>query len=157
MDYFNYINDNNIPFNDVDMQMKLLWEEKPKYPDGLYVYEMSVINEAENIAYWFMDTYHRKAKQKWEEFAKQANHSNYEFIEIIKKEGYDKWFEGHSGNSGTQAILFAFTLLFQTELFPYLHGACASIVGDKGYHDDRIDAQEAIKKYKEKTQTQSTL
>ena len=119
-------------------------------PNDIYEYEMSVINEAENIAYWFMDTYKRKAKQKWEEFAEETNKDVCNFIDKIKEEGYDKWYDGHSGNSGGQAISFAFVLLFQTELFPYMHGALSPMIGDEGYHDNRADVKEALEKYKEK-------
>ena len=65
--------------------------------------------------------------------------------EHIKEKGFDKWDDGHSGNSAGMSVLFASFLLFKRELFPYLHGALAPLVGDEGYHDDRADVELALK------------
>lgn len=35
--------------------------------------------------------------------------------------------------------MFANCLIYHPEMFKYMHGALAALVGDKGYHDDRSD------------------
>lgn len=120
-----------------------------KDDEDIYQYEMSVINEAEHIAYWFMDTYKRKAKQKWDEFAKETEQDYDKFIKRIEQEGY-VFSDEHSGNSMHFSVMFAFVLLFQTELFPYMHGAMTPIIGDEGYHDNREDVDEVMETYKQK-------
>ena len=146
--YLNYLWDNGIDGFDSrrDKIMQELWNNAPKPSKELYSYEMSVINQAESIANWFLDTYPGQEREKWGEFAKDTN--AFDFVEKIKKAGYDGWDDGHSGNSGSVAINFAYCLLAQIELFPYLHGALAALVGDEGYYDDRSDARAAIDEYR---------
>lgn len=135
-------------YNERDPEIQALWDKHPSAPSPLYNYEMSVINEAENIAHWFLDNYPGKELEMWDTFAKGK--SAFEFVDEIKNAGYDKWNDGHSGNSGSMAVSFAYTLLFQTELFPYMHGALCYMVGDKGYYDDREDVHAAVEAFKAK-------
>lgn len=150
-DYINYLWDNHIEPDDPrrDLVMQDLWKNCPKSPNELYTYEMSVINEAKRIAFWFIDNFAGNEKAKWKEFSPEGT-STWDFVKNIKEAGYDGWDEGHSGNSGSMAVSFAYGLLFQVELFPYMHGALCYLVGDEGYHDDRNDVHEAIEAYKKK-------
>ena len=154
-DYLSYLWDNRIDPDDSrrDPVMQELWKNSPKPSGELYSYEMCVIDEARRIAYWFIDKFPGQEKEKWEEFAHAADErggSSFDFVELIRAAGYDGWSDDHSGNSGSVAVSFAYTLLFQTELFPYMHGAMAILVGDDGYHDDRSDVHDAIVAYKAK-------
>lgn len=117
---------------------------KPTAPNALYDYEMIVINEAERIARFIT----RKSKERnedirtvWNSYAKENDEwvDNFKFVQNIKKDGYKKWDDGHSGNSAGMALMFANCMLFRPDIFPYLHGALAPLVGDEGYHDDRKD------------------
>lgn len=134
--------------DDRDQEIQTLWGKHPSAPAPLYDYEMCVINEAENIAYWFLDTYPGKELEMWDTFGEGK--SAFEFVDGIKNAGYDKWNDGHSGNSGSMAVSFAYTMLFQTELFPFMHGALSYMVGDKGYYDDREDVHAAVEAFKVK-------
>ena len=152
-DYLNYLWDNNIDIYDErrDKVMQDLWNHSPKPSCELYSYEMNVINEAKRIAFWFIDNFTGQEKEKWEEFAYDADkksRSCWDFVKGIQEAGYDGWDDGHSGNSGSMAVRFAYEMLHNLELFPYEHGALCSLVGDKGYHDDRSDVHEAVEEYK---------
>jgi len=120
------------------------WSIRPQFPSPLYLYEMSVINEAERIAEFITniaDEWHATVRSVWEYFGKENGEyvDCFKFVENLKKEGYTGWDEGHSGNSGSESVLFANCLLFKPDFFPFLHGALANLVGDKGYYDDRND------------------
>jgi len=128
------------------------WDKRPSSPSPLYDYEMSVISEAKNIAFWFIDTFPGCGEEKWKELA--GDGGAFAFVDKIKSLGYDKWNEGHSGNSGSMAVLFAYTMLFQTDLFPYQHGALSYLVGDTGYYDDRSDVHAAVEAFKNKNKVQ---
>ena len=145
-DYFEYLFDNHVPFENRDPIMQGLWEHSPRPDSPLYTYEMSVINEAKRISFWFIDNYPGQETEKWKEFSNDRD--SYELVEVLKRAGYDGWDEGHSGNSGSMAVRFAYTLLHTIELFPYEHGALCYLVGDKGYHDDRSDVHEVVEAYK---------
>lgn len=152
-EYFQYCLDNHIQPEDRDQEIQDLWGKIPVRPNPLYTYEMSVINQAKSIAFWFIDNFTGHEAEQWAEFAYDADHngrSSWDFVKAIKEAGYDGWDDGHSGNSGSMAISFAFTLLHDTELFPYMHGALCYLVGDEGYHDDRSDVHEAVETYKTK-------
>ena len=148
-DYLNYLWDNNIDGFDPrrDPVMQELWAHEPKPSGELYSYEMTVINEAKRIAFWFIDNYPGQETEKWKEFA-HDDKGAFEFVDAIKEAGYDGWDDGHSGNSGSMAVRFAYDMLHDIELFPYEHGALCYLVGDKGYHDDRSDVHEAVEAYK---------
>lgn len=148
-DYLEYLWDNHVPFEDRDPIMQDLWEHSPRPDSPLYTYEMSVINQAKSIAFWFIDNFNGQETEQWAEFVQDSDGA-FEFVDAIKEAGYDEWDDGHSGNSGSMAVSFAFTLLHDTELFPYMHGALCYLVGDEGYHDDRSDVKEAVEAYKAK-------
>ena len=135
MDSRYYSEDEELPTDDIVEQLR---KEEPHY-SSLYPYEMMVIEQAKSIAEWFESQ--ENPKDLWNSMPK----SIFEFIEELKKKGFDKWDEGHSGNSASMSIMFAGTLLFSRNLFPYLHGALTPLVGDEGYHDDRSDVEQALK------------
>lgn len=130
-----YTEDEKLPTDDILEQLR---GEKPHY-SSLYPYEVMVIEQAKSIAEWFESQ--ENPKDLWNSMPK----SIFEFIEELKKKGFDKWDEGHSGNSASMSIMFAGALLFSRNLFPYLHGALTPLVGDEGYHDDRSDVEQALK------------
>ena len=129
-----------------------IWTKKPNLPYALIHYEMSVIEECERIAEFIQGKAKEKGltnKEVWDSYAKKGEEdaSCWDFVDNIKADGYDGWNEGHSGNSGSAAVHFAYTLLFNIELFPYMHGALSPLVGDKSYHDDRSDVKDYIEKF----------
>ena len=128
--------EDNDPTFERDPIIQDLWMHQPHY-SSLYDYEMSVIDEAKKIAE-FVLSLGGDVKEKWNEIRGDGEGTIYEFTENLEKAGY-KMDDGHSGNSASMSILFANSLLFNPEIFPYLHGALASLVGDEGYHDDRSD------------------
>ena len=130
-----YTEDEKLPTDDIVEQLR---KEEPRY-SSLYQYEMVVIEQAKSIAEWFESQ--ENPKDLWNSMPK----SIFEFIEELKKKGFDKWDEGHSGNSASMSIMFAGALLFSRNLFPYLHGALTPLIGDKGYHDDRSDIEQVLK------------
>ena len=154
-DYLQYLWDNNIDWDDPrrDPVMRELWKTEPKPSGELYSYEMSVINEAKRIAFWFIDHFEGHEKEQWAEFGPEGT-SSWDFVKAIQEAGYDGWDDGHSGNSGSMAVRFAYDMLHNLELFPYEHGALCYLVGDKGYHDDRSDVHEVIEKYKKEHETE---
>lgn len=135
MDSRYYTEDEEFPTDDIVEQLR---KEEPHY-SSLYQYEMIVIEQAKSIAEWFESQ--ENPKDLWNSMPE----SIFEFIEELKKKGFDKWDEGHSGNSASMSIMFAGVLLFSRNLFPYLHGALTHLVGDEGYHDDRSDVEQALK------------
>ena len=157
-DFWNYLmknglyeeedEDRNIPAELID-----LFYKKPTPESDLYGYEMAVINEAKNIAEFIEKKAEENkltSKEQWDQYADLANNSTYDFIEkVLKPEGYDKWNEGHSGNSGSKSVMFASALIKWRDMFPYIHGAMAELIGDKGYYDDREDVKEYIEKHKD--------
>lgn len=130
-----YTEDEKLPTDNILEQLR---REKPRY-SSLYPYEMMVIEQAKSIAEWFESQ--ENPKDLWNSMPK----SIVKFIEELKKKGFDKWDEGHSGNSASMSIMFAEVLLFSRNLFPYLHGALTPLTGDEEYHDDRSDIEQALK------------
>ena len=130
-----YAEDRILPTDDIIEQLR---KEEPHY-SSLYPYEMSVIEQAKSIAEWFESQ--ENPKDLWNSMPKDI----FEFVEELKKKGFDKWDEDHSGNSAGMSVRFARTLLFSRNLFPYLHGALVFLVGDEGYHDDRSDIEQVLK------------
>lgn len=139
-------------YNDVTCEFELnidelnqLLKEEPDSPSPLYFYEMSVINQAESLANFIVkksEELDQTTIETWDKYALKDDgsyYTNYEFTKNIIEDGYDEWNDGHSSNSASASVMFANTLLFHPELFPYLHGSLARLVGDKGYHDDRSD------------------
>ena len=126
-------------------ELNQLNSEKPFPPSPLYFYEMNVINQAESVANFIVkksEELNQTTIETWDNYGQKEDGSycnSYEFTQNIIKDGYNEWDDGHSGNSASASILFAKTLLFHPNLFPYLHGSLATLVGDKGYHDDRSD------------------
>lgn len=94
------------------------------------------IDEAKGIAE-FITNMGGDVKENWEKIRNESTDS-LEFMKGLKEAGYDMD-ERHSGNSAGASVLFANVLLFNPDIFPYLHGALALLVGDEGYHDDRSD------------------
>lgn len=135
MDSRYYAGGEMLPTDDI---MTSLIREKPHYT-SLYSYEKNVIEQARTIAEWFEQR--GNVVDLWNSFP--AN--SFDFIEELQKRGFDKWDVGHSGNSANMSLLFAKTLLFGRKLFPYLHGALVTLVGDEGYHDDRSDVEQILK------------
>lgn len=134
-------------------EIEKVWDEKPVAPSPLYLYEMSVINEAERIANFIEKKAEEKgitAREVWDLYGKKDGEpvSCWDFVDNIKADGYDGWDDGHSGNSGSMAVQFTYTLLFDRYLFPYMHGALVHLVGDKGYYDDRSDCKEYIERFR---------
>lgn len=130
-----YSEDEELPTDDI---IEKLRKEEPHY-SSLYPYEMLVIEQAKSIAEWFESQ--ENPKDLWNSMPK----SIFEFVDELKKKGFDKWDEDHSGNSAGMSVMFARTLLFSRNLFPYLHGALTPLVGDEGYHDDRSDIEQVLK------------
>ena len=130
-----YAEDEELPTDDIIEQLR---KEEPHY-SSLYPYEMSVIEQAKSIAEWFESQ--ENPKDLWNSMPEDI----FEFVEELKKKGFDKWDEDHSGNSAGMSVRFARTLLFNRDLFPYLHGALVLLVGDEGYHDDRSDIEQVLK------------
>jgi hypothetical protein len=125
----------NDPTFERDPIIQKLWEKQPHY-SSLYDYEKMCIDEAKGIAE-FITNMGGDVKENWEKIRNDSTDS-FEFMKGLKEAGYEMD-EGHSGNSASMSILFANSLLFNPDIFPYLHGALAALVGDKGYHDDRSD------------------
>lgn len=150
-DYLDHLWDNDIEPDDPrrDPVMQELWENSPKPSCELYSYEMNVINEAKRIAFWFIDHFAGDEVNRWAEFCPEGT-SCWDFVKNIQEGGYDGWDDGHSGNSGSMAVRFAYVMLHDLELFPYEHGALCYLVGDEGYHDDRCDVREVVEAYKQK-------
>ena len=130
-----YAEDRILPTDDIIEQLR---KEEPHY-SSLYPYEMSVIEQAKSIAEWFESQ--ENPKDLWNSMPK----SIFELVDELKNKGFDKWDEDHSGNSAGMSVRFARTLLFNRDLFPYLHGALVLLVGDEGYHDDRSDIEQVLK------------
>ena len=152
-EYFDHCWEHNIQPYDRDQEIQSLWEKQPSAPSPLYNYEMSVINQAKSIAFWFIDHFAGHETEQWNEFAYDADkngRSSFDFVEALKEAGYDGWDDGHSGNSAGMSVRFASDILHDPELFPYEHGALCYLVGDKGYYDDRSDVHEVVEAYKQK-------
>lgn len=150
-----YINFRYEEFGDNDRKIEVLeniWDEKPSYPAPLYDYEIMVINQSESVANFIIEKskeYNEDIKDTWNRYAKDEKDeyvTSFQFVKNIQSDGYQDWNSDHSGNSGNASITFANCLLFNIEIFPYLHGALAGLVGDKGYHDDRKDIPKFDKK-----------
>ena len=125
----------NDPTFERDPIIQDLWSNQPHY-SSLYDYEKMCIDEARGIAE-FITNMGGDVKESWEKI-RNGSDDIYEFMKNLSEAGY-KMDDGHSGNSAGISILFANSLLFNPDIFPYLHGALASLVGDSGYHDDRSD------------------
>lgn len=132
VDYLSWCEDDE----EGDTELDEILKRRPIYETSLYYYEMTVIDEAEKIAE-FIESLGGDPKERWEEIIKDASYF-YEIGKNLEKAGY-KIDDGHSANSASCAISFANCLIMNRELFPYLHGAMATLVGDAGYHDDRSD------------------
>lgn len=128
--------DDKVPGFTRDEVMQDIWEHQPHY-SSLYDYEMSVINEAKKIAE-FVQSLDGNVEENWKKICGDGEGKIYDFLDNLEKMGYEMD-DGHSGNSASMSVLFANSLLFNPEIFPYLHGALASLVGDEGYHDNRSD------------------
>lgn len=142
-DYLNYIYDNNVERDEI---LQAYWKSIPNSPSPLYTYEMTVINQAKDIVFWFIDTYPGEEVEKWKSIA--LGIGSYDVVKKIQELGYSGWNEGHSGNSGAMSVGFADCLIRTPELFPYMHGALCYLVGDEGYNDDRSDVHEVVEKYR---------
>lgn len=105
--------------------------------NNLYGYEKVVIDQARSIAVYITEK-GGDWKPIWKVFCGEDNKID-TIINNLIKDGYKGWDDGHSGNSAAQSIRFAHCLLKSPDLFPFLHGAMAVLVGDKGYNDDRSD------------------
>ena len=119
----------NDPTFERDPIIQKLWEKQPHY-SSLYDYEKMCIDEAKGIAEFIINM-GGDVKENWEKIRNDSTDS-FEFMKGLKEAGYEMD-EGHSGNSASMSILFANSLLFNPEIFPYLHGALATLVGDSGY------------------------
>ena len=109
--------------------------------DDLYKYEMICIAQALSFIDYFKD-------KPFDDIVKiikdEYNCNALLFIYDIKDKVpfFDK---GHSGNSlGMSWRLFE-CYKIHPDWIPYMHGCLATLIGDKGYYDDRSD----IPKYKE--------
>ena len=150
-EYLDYCWENKIQPEDRDSEIQSLWRKHPNNPSPLYNYEMGVIDQAKSIAFWFIDNFTGHETEQWDKFVQEADKkggSSFDFVKVIEESGYNGWDNGHSGNSGSMSIHFAYDMLHNPELFPYEHGALCYLVGDKGYHDDRSDVNEAVERYK---------
>lgn len=150
-EYDNHLNDifeskGFLDKEDRDPIIEACLDKTPNSPAPLYDYEKFVIDQAQDLANWIIDTYPGKEVETWKSLAE--NKSSWDLIKVFKDLGYTGWKEGHSGNTGSSAAMFAFTLIETPELFPYLHGALTPLVGDSGYHDNREDVHDAIENYK---------
>ena len=148
--YVTYVREDN----DRIEELEDIWGQEPVTPTPLIKYEMSVIDESQRIAEFIeakAEEKHLTPKEAWDLYAKKDDDtyvSCWDFVDNIKADGYTGWDDGHSGNSGSAAVLFVRTLIFDRDLFPYLHGALSTLVGDKGYHDDRSDVKAYIEAHK---------
>lgn len=75
----------------------------------------------------------------------EKNNTIYDFIEFLKKKHNLEVSEDHSGNSIGTTFRLAQCYIASPEIFIYMHGALAGLVGDKGYYDDRSDIPEIEK------------
>ena len=128
-------NDENEHDFERDPIIQDMWRHQPHY-SSLYDYEKMCIDEAKGIAE-FITSMDGDVKENWEKLCGEDKELG-TFVKNLEAAGY-KLDEGHSGNSMGMSVLFANSLLFNPEIFQYLHGALAGLVGDSGYHDDRSD------------------
>lgn len=112
-----------------------MWRHQPHY-SSLYDYEKMCIDEGRGIAEFILSM-EGDPKENWEKLCGEDKELE-TFVKNLEDAGH-KLDEGHSGNSMGMSVLFANSLLFNPEIFQYLHGALAGLVGDVGYHDDRSD------------------
>ena len=127
--------DDNDPGFERDPIIQDLWGKQPHY-SSLYDYEKMCIDEGRGIAEFILSM-EGDPKENWEKLCGEDKELE-TFVKNLEAAGH-KLDEGHSGNSMGESVLFANSLLFNPEIFQYLHGALARLVGDAGYHDDRSD------------------
>ncbi|MGN1155695.1 MAG: hypothetical protein ACI4TK_05925 [Agathobacter sp.] len=108
----------------------------------LYGYEKVVVDEARRIAEYILKK-DGDYKRIWDSFSGEDGTVSV-FVKNLVNDGYEGWDKSHSGNSGAKAVHFANCLLDRSDLFPFLHGAMAELVGDEGYYDDRSDLPNKI-------------
>ena len=143
-------------YRSIPSELLDLFHSKPMAKPSLYEYEMEVIKEARNIVEFVEKKSAENGigmEEQWDRYietARNKGYDTYDFVyKVLKPDGYDKWNDGHSGNSGTKSVLFAECLIKHPDMFPYIHGALAEMVGDAGYYDNREDAKEYLRSIKE--------
>lgn len=101
--------------------------------NDLFNYEMVCIKQALSF-YEFFKEY---TVEQFDTFLKE-NPSLYDLTQKIKEDlpFYDP---GHSGNSMHASWGLFRCYRLKPELIPYMHGCLATLVGDRGYYDDRSD------------------
>ena len=137
--YWAYVCEREDDGNDPDFKrdtiIQDLWRRQPHY-SSLYDYEKMCVDEARGIAEFILNM-EGDVKENWEKLCGEDS-TTWTFVKNLDAAGY-KVDDGHSGNSMSMSVLFANSLVFNPEIFQYLHGALSPLVGDMGYHDDRSD------------------
>lgn len=136
-EYLRHLYDNHVPFEERDPIVQELWRTEPHY-SSLYDYEMGVLDDAKKIAEYVMNNFEGDNNEKWEK-ASGGFTSTFSILDHFEKTGGVSIDPGHSGNSAGMVVMFAHCLVTMPEMFQYMHGALAPLVGDEGYHDDRSD------------------
>lgn len=103
--------------------------------DDLGLYEISIIKETKSLVEFIENI---GGIEWWNENIIEKELSLSKIIDFVEKAGFN-FDKGHSNNTICKAIQFTHCLLVEPEMFQYMHGALAELVGDKGYHDDRSD------------------
>ena len=111
---------------------------------SLYPYEMYCLNECAKLVH-FIES---KGEGYWKSILEKGN-SLVDIVRSLEDDGFE-FSKDHSGNTMGSTITFTNCFIWNPELFQYMHGALAGLVGDEGYHDDRSDLPEvSTKKDKE--------
>ena len=148
--YETYFNSNDKKNKKIDEIEEVLRKTTPK--TSLYPYEKYCLEECRNLVHFIED----KAKSTgsnprdyWNNILKVGN-DIVNIVRNVEENGFE-FDKDHSGNTMGSTILFTNCYIFNPELFQYMHGALAGLVGDEGYHDDRSDLPNIndIKKEKE--------
>lgn len=108
----------------------------------LYLYEISVLNEVENIVN-FLYTKNENLKTAWEKYITDDNMTYSDFGKALENDGFE-FSKDHSGNSFTQSLILTRIFIYEPDMFQYAHGSLANLVGDEGYYDDRSDVKEYL-------------
>ncbi len=103
--------------------------------DELYKYETFVIKETKSLVEFIENI---GGIEWWNENIIEKELIIRDTINLLEKAGFN-FDNGHSNNTIHKTIQFAHCLLVEPEMFQYMHGALAELVGDKGYYDNRLD------------------
>lgn len=124
-----------------------LLREEP-HRSSVYGYDEMIHQQVKEIIN-FMSKKYDSLLDGWNKVSDNNTKNCWDIVDALKEDGFKKWDDGHSGNSGSMCILLVSIFIKTPDLFPYSHGALCYLVGDEGYHDKRDDIPaEIIEKYK---------